>query len=35
MKKKTDAARKEGDILDQPIDVPVPGEAPGESKPRE
>jgi len=35
MKKKSDAARKEGDILDQPINVPVPGEAPGESKPRE
>jgi outer membrane lipoprotein-sorting protein len=32
-KKKTDAARKEGEILPQSIDVPVPGGAEGEPKP--
>ena len=33
-KKKTDAARKDGEFLDKPIDVPaVPGGAPGEPKP--
>jgi outer membrane lipoprotein-sorting protein len=36
LKKKTEAARKEGDVLEQTIDVPVPGGgSPGASKPRE
>jgi outer membrane lipoprotein-sorting protein len=32
-KKKTDAAAKDGDLLNQPIDVPAPGALPGEPKP--
>jgi hypothetical protein len=32
-KKKSDAARKDGEIIDKTIEVPVPAGAPGEPKP--